>query len=257
MDKKSPRIVCVTAGGPYPWVIINHLGDVFGPVSVIVEKPEAKFAFLRRRAGKIGWLQTAGQFATMVWIKVGKRFSLAREQALIDHYKLRATPDTRHTLIHVDSINENNAKVALKLLQPDVVLLAGCRMISRKTLTTLNCPIINYHAGINPKYRGMNGGYFARVNNDAANFGTTVHLVDAGVDTGAILYQQRIADPSKDSILTYAMLSAAHSRQICAQAINDALTGNLKPIIVDLPSRQWFHPPLWSYIWVGLTKGIW
>jgi Formyl transferase len=254
---KTPRIVCITAGGPYPWAIINHLGDVFGPVTILVEQPESKSAFLKRRAKKIGWLQTGGQFATMMWVRFGKRFARTREQALIDEFQLRTTPDPLHTLIHVSSINGDDAKTALKLLTPDVIFLAGCRMVSRSTLFAAPCPVINYHAGINPKYRGMNGGYFARANNDAANFGTTVHLVDAGVDTGSILYQQHIDDPSKDTILTYAMLMAAHSRGICAKAIGDALNDTLKPQTVDLPSQQWFHPPIWAYLWTGLTKGIW
>ena len=30
----------------------------------------------------------------------------------------------------------------------------------------------------------MNGGYWALATGDVGNFGTTVHLVDAGVDTG-------------------------------------------------------------------------
>ena len=257
MAKTNHRIVCVTAGGPYPWAIINHLGDVFGPVTIIVENPEAKGAFLKRRALKVGWFQTAGQFATMMLVKIGKRFARAREQFLIEQHQLRVTPDARHTLIHVGSINDDDAKTALKLLQPDVVFLAGCRMVSKSTLAALPCPVINYHAGINPKYRGMNGGYFARANNDAVNFGTTVHLVDAGVDTGDILYQQRISEVSEDSILTYAMLMAAHSREICAKAMADALNGTLKPQTVDLPSQQWFHPPIWAYVWTGLTKGIW
>jgi folate-dependent phosphoribosylglycinamide formyltransferase PurN len=255
--EKPKRIVCVTAGGPYPWAIINHLGDVFGPVTVIVEQAESKSAFLKRRSKKIGWLQTAGQFGTMMFVKIGKRFARAREQALIKQHQLRVEPDTRHTVIQVGSINGEDAQTALKLLQPDVVFLAGCRMVSRATLFALPCPVINYHAGINPKYRGMNGGYFARANNDAANFGTTVHLVDAGVDTGDVLYQQRIAVTSDDSILTYAMLMAAHSREICAKAVVDVLNGTPKPQKVDLPSQQWFHPPIWAYLWTGLTKQIW
>ena len=257
MDKQQTRIVCVTAGGPYPWAIINHLGDIYGPITIIVEQPEAKSAFLMRRARKIGWLQTAGQFATMSSVKLGKRFARSREQALIAQFQLRTTPDRHHKLIHVGSINADDAGEVLELLHPKVVFLAGCRMLTSKTLAKLHCPIINYHAGINPKYRGMNGGYFARVNDDNANFGTTVHLVDAGVDTGGILYQQRISDHKNDSILTYAMLQAAHSREICAKAVGDALNGSLKPKTVDLPSQQWFHPPIWSYIWTGLTQGIW
>jgi hypothetical protein len=50
-------------------------------------------------------------------------------------------------------------------------------------------PFINYHAGINPKYRGQDPAYWARVQGDAEHAGITIHLVDEGVDTGAVLFQ--------------------------------------------------------------------
>ncbi|TIX34518.1 MAG: formyl transferase, partial [Mesorhizobium sp.] len=24
-----------------------------------------------------------------------------------------------------------------------------------------------------------------------------------------------------------------------------------------LPSKQWYHPTIWHYLWTGLTKRIW
>ncbi len=39
------RILAITAGGPYPWIIINALGERFGPITVIEEEPESKTLF--------------------------------------------------------------------------------------------------------------------------------------------------------------------------------------------------------------------
>jgi hypothetical protein len=39
--------------------------------------------FLKRRARKIGWWQTGGQFLTMTVSRFGKRFVRAREAELI------------------------------------------------------------------------------------------------------------------------------------------------------------------------------
>jgi folate-dependent phosphoribosylglycinamide formyltransferase PurN len=254
---RRARIVCVTAGGPYPWVIINALGDAFGPLDVIVEQPEPKSAFLKRRARKIGWLQTAGQFATMLWSRFGKRFAARREAEIIAANALRITPDPAHRTHTVGSINDAEALRLLAACQPEIVFLAGCRMLSKAALARIPCPVMNYHAGINPAYRGMNGGYFARAHGDADNFGTTIHRVDEGVDTGGILRQTRIPVDGRDTILTYAMLMAAHSRQIAVDAVRDVLAGTAKELKTDLPSRQHFHPPIWSYLWTGITKGVW
>jgi hypothetical protein len=39
---KPPRIFVITAGGPYPWIIINALSAHFGGVEVALEQPESK-----------------------------------------------------------------------------------------------------------------------------------------------------------------------------------------------------------------------
>src|SRR5262245_13994816 len=74
----TSRICGVTAGGPYPWIIVNALGKVFGPIDALAEQPEPHSLFLKRRARKIGWFSTAGQFATMVLVRLGKKRFAAR-----------------------------------------------------------------------------------------------------------------------------------------------------------------------------------
>ena len=58
------KIIVVTAGGAYAWVIVNALANRFDNLEVVLEQPESKSVFLRRRARKIGWFRTAGQFGT-------------------------------------------------------------------------------------------------------------------------------------------------------------------------------------------------
>jgi folate-dependent phosphoribosylglycinamide formyltransferase PurN len=253
----QPKIVAITAGGPYPWIILNAIGERFGPLAVIEEEPESKAYFLKRRARKLGWISTVGQFATMVLSRFGKRFAGKREAELVDEFGLRVEPDPEHRCFHVKSANDAECLDIMAREMPDVVFLAGCRMLTPRTLAAIDAPVLNYHAGINPKYRGMMGGYWALVEGDAENFGTTVHLVDAGVDTGDILYQARMTPARNDSMLTYALVMAAHSRDICIRAVDDVLSGKQSPVRVGLPSRQRFHPTLWAYVWYGLTRGIW
>ncbi|MCP4314737.1 MAG: formyl transferase [Hyphomicrobiales bacterium] len=251
------KILAITAGGPYPWVIINALADKFGPVTVVHEQPESKAHFLKRRAAKLGYVSTAGQFATMMVSRLSKTVARQRELQIIEENSLEIAPASNQKIISVGSANDSDCIELIACESPDVVFLAGCRMLSRKTLQAIKAPVINYHAGINPKYRGMLGGYWAQLNGDLENFGTTVHLVDEGVDTGAILYQARMQPSRLDSIATYAMIQAAHSREICISAVRDVVAGKARPISSDLPSNQWYHPPIWAYVWHGITRGIW
>lgn len=254
MDK---GIVVVTEGGLHVQAIVNALADRFGEVTVIEETPESKKALLMRRARRQGWISVLGQLGTMILIRLGKRFFAGRAERIAKESGLETKPRAGQAVISVPSANSPEFLAAIDRLKPAVILLAGCRLLSRHTLAAVSCPVLNYHAGITPKYRGMNGGYWALATGDAGNFGATVHLVDAGVDTGGVLYQARGRPGGGDNIALYALRLAAMSREICTKGVEDALEGRLAPKNPDLPSKQWYHPTVWFYLRTGLTKGVW
>jgi folate-dependent phosphoribosylglycinamide formyltransferase PurN len=256
-DKNNAAIVVVTEGGPHIWAIVNAIADQLGPVSVILESPESKKQLLLGRARRQGWISAIGQLGTMVLTRLGKRFFAGHAARLIVEQKLQTEPRPGQKIVHVSSANAPDCLQAITDISPGVVLLAGCRLLSRQTLAKMPCPVLNYHAGIAPKYRGMNGGYWAQASGDPSNFGATVHLVDAGVDTGGVLKQARGKPEPGDTISTYALRQAAFSRGICVEAVRDALAGRLATINPDLPSKQWYHPTIWIYLWTGLTKRVW
>ncbi len=253
---KAP-VVVMTEGGPHIWAIVNALADRVGPVGVILEEPESKRQLLLRRARRLGWPSAAGQLGTMVLTRLGKRFLSRHFDRLAAEEQLETRPRAGQAIVQVPSVNSPQCLQALDEIRPGVVLLAGCRLLSGATLAKIQCPVLNYHAGITPKYRGMNGGYWALASGDAANFGTTVHLVDTGVDTGGVVRQARGAPGRGDTIATYALRMAAFSRDICAEAVEDALDNRLAVFDPGLPSRQWYHPTIWRYLWTGIAKGVW
>lgn len=255
MDRRP--IVFVTEGGAHIWTIINSLVDRFGPITVIVETPLSKRDLLKRRAKKLGWFSVAGQLGTMVLIRLGKRFLHGSIERIVAEEGLETEARSNQEIIRVASANGPELVDTVRRLDPALVFLAGCRLLSAKTLDAIPCPVINYHAGINPKYRGMNGGYWALASGDAENFGSTVHLVDAGVDTGSVLYQSRGRPGAGDTIASYPMRQAAFSRDICAKAVQDALAQKLFPVDPGLPSLQWYHPTIWQYLWTGIRRGVW
>ncbi|WP_275783272.1 formyl transferase [Pararhizobium gei] len=255
-SNKRPVLV-VTAGGRNPQILINALQHRFETVSVLLEKPESKTVFFKRRARKLGRAMAAGQLATMVVSKFGKRFTEKRAQEIIRQYNVSDTINPTVPVIDILSVNSTEAINHIRRLDPGVVFLVSCRMLSSGILAAIPCPVINFHAGINPQYRGLMGGYWSRIAGDERNFGSTVHLVDKGVDTGGILYQSRMAPSKEDTLHTYPLLQTAAATDIAIRAVEDALAGNLRPLTVGGPSRQWYHPPVWTWLWNGFTRGIW
>ncbi len=133
----------------------------------------------------------------------------------------------------------------------------GTRLISRKTLAAVDAPFINYHAGINPRYRGQHPAYWARVAGDEAHAGVTVHLVDTGVDTGAVIYQAPVRFAASDTIATYQHVQMVTGMKLLGDAIEDALEDRLVTYQPEAPSRLWFPPTIWQYAWNGAVKGVW
>jgi len=253
----SARIVVVTEGGAHIWGLVNALTSHFGQPTVVIEQPESKGALLRGRARRLGWLSAVGQLGTMVVVRTSKLLYVRNQAALAERTGFDVTPPPESAVIRIGSADGEDLVQVVERVGASVVLLAGCRLVRRGTLARISCPVLNYHAGIAPKYRGMNGGYWALASGDRENFGTTVHRVDAGVDTGPVLYQARGAPSPGDTIATYALTQAAFSRDICIRAVEDALAGKLVPVETGLPSRQWYHPTIWFYLWTGLVRRVW
>ncbi len=255
-DTTSSRIVVLVSGGPLAEIIVNGLSARLGELTVIREALETKSAVIARRARLLGWPQALGQTA----FGLAQRLLFpgeVRTREIWCRYGLNATPDRSLTVYDVPSVNSEACRGLLRQLKPDVVAVYGTRILKPATLAAVDAPFINYHAGINPKYRGQHPGYWALASGDPENAGVTIHLVDQGVDTGSVLYQTPVSFTNADTIATYQHVQAAHALPLFAQALDDALCGRLNPKHVDLPSKQWFPPTLWSYVLTGMTRGVW
>ena len=87
---------------------------------------------------------------------------------------------------------------ATQSFEPDLVVLAGCLVvIPEKMVRAFENRILNVHPALIPSFCGT--GYYGLKVHEAALergvrlTGATVHLVDAGTDTGPILLQKAVA----------------------------------------------------------------
>lgn len=252
-----PKIVVLTAGGPLSRIVVNGLAARLGPVTVIEEQPETKAQILRRRARLVGIPKALSQAAAGLAIRVLAKKRSVRVAEIVRDHALDLGAHADLAVHRVTNVNAPETLALLANLKPDVVAVYGTRILKPATLKAVAAPFINYHAGINPKYRGQHPGYWALANGDADNAGVTIHLVDDGVDTGSVLYQARCEFKPADTISSYQFVQAARALPLFAAAIEDALNGRLQPRQVALPSKQWFPPTLGRYLTTGLVRGVW
>lgn len=82
----------------------------------------------------------------------------------------------------------------------DLVILAGyMRIVGPTLLTAFENKIVNIHPSLLPDFPGLHGirdAYEAGV----STTGVTVHLIDAGVDTGPIIRQEKVKIEPTDTL---------------------------------------------------------
>ena len=251
------RIVLLVAGGKLANIAVNHLAARFGHLTVLKEEPESKWAILCRRARLVGPFYAFGQAACGILLRVVAKMSrVCINEICAEHGLLTGTP-TNVEVKSIGSVNSEACRRILKELDPRVVAVYGTRIIGKQTLAVVDARFINYHAGITPKYRGQDPAYWALVENDSDHAGVTVHLVDEGVDTGAVLYQEPVRVSPRDNITTYQYVQMAAALPLFVRAIEDALAGRLRPQRVELPSSKWFPPTLRQYLMNGILRSVW
>jgi folate-dependent phosphoribosylglycinamide formyltransferase PurN len=251
-----PRIALLAGEGWSTNAMYHALREEFEIVAVIVERKPSAVKMLRHRARKLGALETFGQFAFILYSRLLGRGARSRIEQLMKRYGMSDAPIPEKAITRVASANGKQATRLLKKLAPRAVVVNGTRILSGKLLAAVSAPFINTHMGITPAYRGVHGGYWALANDDRAHCGVTVHLVDEGVDTGGVLYQSLIDPEAEDNFATYPVLQLAKALPLMKSALLDAVNDRLSPRAGEGPSRQWYHPTLWSYWKVRLARGV-
>ena len=253
---KTQGIVVLSAGGVFAEVLIDALVIRFGHVVVLEEERESVRAIFRRWVKLRGWSRATGQLAFGPIQRFMAFRARHRRSEILASASLNPTRYVSVPRRPIGNVNSEICRRALRELDPKVVFVVGTRLRG-PTLACIDAPFINYHAGINPQYRGQYGGYWAYSNDDDANAGVTVHLIDEGVDTGGVLYTAPIKRTVRDNVATYHYLQIVAAIPIVLRAVEDAVTGKLAPQKLDQPSWQWFHPTAWEYLANGFRRGVW
>lgn len=164
-------------------------------VVVHAVKWRQKYLRLKGYARKVGWMNLA---ATMLITAIDARF-MASPSAKA-HITVEAEAQKQNLpLYSIETLNSSATVRLIKELKPDYLLLGGVGIIKSDLIKSPQKAVINAHPGIVPFYRGNYVVRWAILNGDAV--GITVHIVDAGVDTGPVLNIQKFIPPLTRSLI--------------------------------------------------------
>ena len=254
------KVVLLAGPGDTTHIVANYLADRVTDLVVVVEDSPSRRRLATRRAARIGWPTVIGQILFVAGaLPLLRHRGRARIESIVAGAGLDVTPTTA-ALHAVPSVNDRATIALLRSEQPDVVVVNGTRIISSEVLGAIGCPIINTHAGFTPRYRGVHGGYWALAEGHPELVGTTVHLVDQGIDTGGVLARAVFDTTPDDSIATYPYLHLVAGLPLLAEQVRGVLAGRTpEPLVEEIPpdgSRLYLHPTLSQYLWSRLDRGV-
>lgn len=244
MDQTKKTIVVIGGRSKTTYMLINYLSQYFD-IPLIIYEDSSPRKLLPYRIKKLGYWVVFNQLLFLVWDRL---FIRPRSAPIVDELlKDLDTSAPPCKSIDVETVNCQEVEELLAEIKPEVIVVSGSGII-RKKILKLAPTFINIHAGITPRYRGVHGGFWAIVEEDYDNIGTTVHLIDPGVDTGSILYQGTIEVDKHDTYRTLPVKQYLVGKDLMRQAVEDAFEKNLKPYEKDdVESIQWFSPTFKDY----------
>ncbi len=251
------KIVLLITEGYSSNVLYNKLNSSYEIDTVIVEKPLSRLLFIRKRIKKLGFIKVVGQLQfQLLIVPILTAFSKKRIAAIQNQFQLDNTPIPASKIKNVASVNSDGTLKLLQEINPALIIVNGTRIISKKLLAAVPGIFINMHAGITPKYRGVHGAYWALANDDKDNCGVTIHVVNQGIDTGAILYQKTIEPLKEDNFITYPILQLSAGLPLLMKATEDILNIKMQKIQISSESQLWYHPTIWQYLYSRFYKNI-
>lgn len=253
----TEKILILGNDGTSTSIVYHYLSKRFNVVQVVIEESESKKVFLKRRIKRLGYFVVLGQILFQLFVvKFLNSISKKRIKEIIDDNQLNTSDIPSNIITRVSSINHSKTIETIQKLNPDVIIVNGTRIISKKVIQSSPCKLINMHAGITPKYRGVHGGYWALASNDAENCGVTIHYVDEGIDTGNILAQDTIRVLKNDNFTTYPLLQISKGLSIMERVISNELANNSVTKSNSLDSYLWYHPTIFQYLVKWIKTGV-
>jgi len=248
------KIVLLCGGDINSQIVYSFLKQNYQLLGTLEDLPVKRTKIIRRRIRNLGFFTTVSQLLFIKLITpILKLEARKRVKEILSKVKIENTSATELPFISC-SVNDTRSVEFINQLSPDIIVVNGTRIISKKILTLINCPIINIHVGITPKYRGVHGGYWALNNNDIKNCGVTVHLVDSGIDTGSVLCQKSIRVKHNDNFITYPLLQTIKGLECLKEILEENNFNETRTVTSD--SNLYYHPTIIKYLKNRILKKI-
>lgn len=205
------RIVILTTRLSEDIWLINNVADVCQVEGIVFPSGTRYREYgwvhvLKKRLRRLGLLKLANQallitYRLIVESRRDKRAAKELFSSKPSDYIERRDID----ILGVEDINSEEVRDFILSKAPQLVVVSGAPLLKKRIIEAVEGRIINLHPGFAPQYRGRYGAFWPVYYKEPELVGVTVHFVDKGIDTGAILLQCQVDFNPGDTlkIVTY------------------------------------------------------
>lgn len=215
--------------------LVNQLLLWHNIVGMVIESPPPAMTLTEKRLRrgrmlrKYGFVRTSNKLL-LNWVR--SRFVGATDAKTIKDRFFRDTRPVEYQRrvpsITVSNINDAETLRFIQIQAPDVIAVCGTTVIKPEIFTLAPLGAVNIHTGITPDYRGADPIFWAIYNNEPGKVGVTIHFVDRGIDTGAIIHQEHVPLYRGDSLATIYVRCVLVGAKLYLRTLDEIAAGSVR-----------------------------
>jgi folate-dependent phosphoribosylglycinamide formyltransferase PurN len=229
------KVLILTSETPANVWLVNQILGRHDVVGIVIERrPLAatgaeKLARRRRMVERYGWLRTVNK---LLYNRMKSRY-LAESEArtVLEGFFADETPvqyaRSVPTLVVAD-INHFETVRFIREKAADVLAVCGTTVLKPDVFTLTPLGAINIHTGITPEYRSAEPIFWALYHGEPEKVGVTIHYIDRGIDTGAIIHQESVPVHADDSLPAIYVRCIRRGAELYSRALGEIQDGSVR-----------------------------
>lgn len=188
----SSSVVLLTGHGPEHKYVASTFSEALGErlQAIVLPSPQSTSLItrLRRASRRYSTLDLLSRLYWHTWRTMSgerRKNQHTIRRVLFSGDEPEAPPES--LLRVVPSHNGEACEALLRKIEPRILAVYGTAIIEPHIIETADKLALNLHTGISPRYRGASSVFWALHNEEPEWVGSTVHILDSGVDSGDIL----------------------------------------------------------------------
>ena len=216
---------------------INYVAIIIVPVK---PKKFSNFKFIFNQCVQV--------YGLSKFIKISFLFLMRKLFDVFSHgqqnYSVRKVAKNNNiSLIKTDSLKSEEFLNKLEGLSLDIILsVASSRIFGPSILSIPKLGCINVHAGMLPKYRGVNPSFWTLLNQEKQS-AISVHFINEGIDDGEIIQQDVFNIEGINNLNTLYLKVQEIAPKTIVKVSIDIKEGNVKTIKNEQSKSTYFSFP--------------